>query len=580
MFFDGRQLAISILALFLTSAATAAMVFAREGDRRAVRRWGFVIIAICAMLGLESWTRFGDMHSIFVDADYSDLAPNRRKEERHRPFHFHEFFHYYLASKYFKELGYESLYDCVTDADHEIANEDHVRPRITGYIRNLSDVLTDKTIEEAVAHCEGDRRKHFTDERWAAFKDDMRELHHLVPDDWWGGAVYDAGFNPPPTWCVVGSFFSNVIPIRIGASFPGYLVATSLDTILLVLCFFGIRRAFGNIAAVLAAMYFGASFISSYGWNGGAFLRFTWVAGVILGLAAAKREKWVLAGALLGAAACDRLFPAAFGAGVMIPFIYRVARARLSPQAGDVSADLAVMKKFGAGFVGTCLALFVTSLAVFGLGEWGIFFSRILKHGDIYYVMHIGLKKVLTFRDWVPNQNFHDHAGLANFKSWNLRLRELWASMRPVVVPLQLLVVAGVAYAGIRRRPYEAGLLAGACGMFFFNLPANYYYVILIMVPVLLFHAAATTPSSEARLREYVALTLFNAFWMCTFFASRAVNDAIIYDYYICVALLVFLVAWIATWIGTPARYPLKTVACQTDQPPPSSTASAVSSAE
>jgi len=36
----------------------------------------------------------------------------------------HEFFHYYLGSKYFRELGYLGIYDCTTLADSEIARFD------------------------------------------------------------------------------------------------------------------------------------------------------------------------------------------------------------------------------------------------------------------------------------------------------------------------------------------------------------------------------------------------------------------------------------------------------------------------
>ncbi|MGO8992092.1 MAG: hypothetical protein ACLQVI_02100 [Polyangiaceae bacterium] len=564
MFFDGRQLAASILALFIASAVTAALIFHRKGSRRL----GYGVLCVCAVLALESWIRFGDVHSLFIDADYSDVSPRRRKVEVHQPFHFHEFFHYYIASKYFQELGYESLYDCTAYADREIAQEENRPPRINGYVRDLSDVLVDKTYDEAVAHCQNDRRTHFTDARWASFKSDLRDLHHMVPDDWWNGVVYDAGFNPPPSWVLVGSAIANTIPIHIG-KFPAYLVSTSLDVLLLIACFFVLRRAFGNATAILVPIYFGVSFISSYGWNGGAYLRFTWVSAVVFGLAAVKRERWALAGALFGAATCDRLFPAGFAIGAMIPVVYRAIRSQ---------ADRKIVLRFGAGFAGTTLTLFVVSCAVYGAGAWGIFFSRILRHGDIYYGMHIGLKKVLTYRDWVPSQNFQQHVGLINFKNWNLRLRDLWAHMRFFVIPLQLMIVAGIGYASIRRRPYEAGLLAGVCVMFFFNLPANYYFVILVLVPAFLFRAAATAPSPERRMREYIALTAFNTFWMATLFVSRMSNDVIIYDFYICFALMLFLFAWIATWIATPSRYPLKSSACQTVPPSRSSTESAASS--
>src|ERR1700727_3156404 len=170
MFFDGRQLAASILCLFVATTVTAALIFNRKGSRR----WGYGILFLCAVLSLETWIRFGEFHSIYVDADSSDTSPKRRKIELHQPFHFHEFFHYYIAAKYFKELGYESLYDCTTFADREIAQEEHRPPRINGYVRDLNDVLVDKTYDLAVEHCQADRRTHFTDARWTSVKSDPR----------------------------------------------------------------------------------------------------------------------------------------------------------------------------------------------------------------------------------------------------------------------------------------------------------------------------------------------------------------------------------------------------------------------
>ena len=151
--------------------------------------------------------------------------------------------------------------------------------------------------------------------------------------------------------------------------------------------------------------------------------------------------------------------------------------------------------RFCAGFAGVTVALFLASTAVFGFSAWRVFFERIIRHGDVYFVMHVGLKKIITYRDWVASQDFHGHDGLARFRSWNLRLRATWASMRPLVVPIQLLAAAGAVLGSIRARPYEAAALFGVIVMFFFNLPANYYYSVLAVVPALLLRRAATRPS-------------------------------------------------------------------------------------
>jgi hypothetical protein len=528
------QLATSILTVFLAASLCGVLVF----ERGAPRRWGYGLLVLCAMFSMWGWIRFGNFHSVFIDADGSQVTASRKKIERHQPFHFHEFFHYYIGAKYFRELGYVGLYDCAALADRELALQEGVPTRIDSYVRDLDDVLTDKTYDEALAQCQRDERGRFTAKRWESFKSDLRDLRRLIPDDWWNGAVFDAGFNPPPSWILLSSTIANLIPIHVG-SLPSYLLATSLDFALLVVCFASLRSSFGALAAVLATLYFGASFVSHFGWNGGAFLRFTWLTSIVLSLGAMKRGRWELAGALLGAATCDRLFPAGFAVFAMVPVAWRFR----SP------ADRVILRRFGVGFAASVLILVAISWAIFGWSAWRVFFSRITRHSDIYFVMHIGLKKIITFRDWVYSKNFHGHEGLLRFRAWNLRLRETWVGMRYLTLPLQALAVAGTVFAARGRRPYEAAVLGGIVFMFVFNLPANYYYAVVALVPALLFRAAATTTSIHRRYSDYVAFSAFNAFWLLTIIAPKLAQDDIVYNYYICVAFGMFLVIWLLAWL-------------------------------
>ena len=539
MFFDSLQFIVSLLTVLTAGGVAAALVFWPAATRRKTRRWGMVLLFACALVALFSWSRFGKRHTLWVDAPGVQASdPHRQKVEQHYNFHYSEYFHYYLGAKYFRELGYEGLYDCTAEADNEIAVEDHVRPRIGGWVRDLDDILRDKSYASALAHCRDEVKPRFSEERWAAFEGDVRELRRLAGDDIWPGLVYDAGFNPPPSWAVVGSAAANLIPIRFRGT-PTFLLATGLDVALLAVCFLGLRKAFGTSAAAMAAVFFGASFIASYGWNGGAFLRYTWLTTVVLGLCALRQGRWVLAGALFAASTCDRVFPAGFAAGALVPVAWGALRS---------VDDRRKLKRFGAGFGATVAVLVVLSLVLFGTESWKVFFLRIGRHGDVYFVMHIGLKKVLTWRDWVANKNFHGHPGLAAFREWNLQLRATWASMRPIAIPIQLAAVGGAVYAGIRRRPYESALLLGIVGMFFFNLPANYYYVVLALVPALLLHGAQTAPSRARRVSDFGVLVAFLVFWVTTLVAPKNWNDGIVYDYVICLALALFLGAWIVMW--------------------------------
>lgn len=545
MFFDSNQLVVAVLATFLAAALGALLVFERSRPRRRFRLWVTRALGAVAIVALVSWSNFGALHTVVVDTPGATPgAPGRPKIREFLPFHFHEFFHYYVGSKYFRELGYVGLYDCTALADAELAEEDGVPPKIAGYVRDLGDVLTDKTRQEALDHCRASLRPRFSDTRWRAFKDDQRALRSLVPDAWWQEATFDAGFNPPPSWVVVGSALSNAIPIRAGGQ-PSFLIATSLDLALLVACYALLRRAFGAATAATATIFFGATFLASYGWNGGAFLRYTWLAAIVGALAATKRERWLLAGALYATATCDRLFPVAFFFGAAIPIALRAVR--------SVEARLA-LRRLTVGF-GLGVLVFVTvSAATYGFGTWRTFFVRIVAHGDIYYPMHVGLKKVVTFRSWVASQNFFGHDGLARFRDWNFRLRALWSASSASRLALQTTALAMAVWASARRKPYEASILLGPTVMFFFNLPANYYYVVLALVPALLLRAAATAPSPTRRLREYFAFCAFCAFWICTLLASRMSGDPIVYDHFICQALMAFLFAWSAAWVERPSR--------------------------
>jgi len=71
-------------------------------------------------------------------------------------------FHYYIGSKYFKELHYERLYECVATADSE---EPGLRRRVE--LRKMTNLRTNvvETTANILAHPEL-CKQHFTDARW------------------------------------------------------------------------------------------------------------------------------------------------------------------------------------------------------------------------------------------------------------------------------------------------------------------------------------------------------------------------------------------------------------------------------
>jgi hypothetical protein len=515
--FDSNQLGASVLAVLVTAVTCGFLVFRRKRPRASCYR----VLCVCAFVAMASWLRFGALHVLQVDE-------RGTRVERHQLFQFHEFYHYYLGAKYFTELGYLGLYDCTALADEEIAAEAGEQPKIHAGVRDLSDVLTNKTAAAAVSTCRSDWRGGFSAARWDSFKSDIRELRRLVPDERWDEVVNDKGFNASPSFVLLASAVANSIPIRANGA-PTYLLVTALDVLLLLACFMTLRSSFGATVAVLTAVYFGASFLGGFGYLGGAVLRFTWVAAVVMALAALRRGLMPLAGALLAWAACERIFPLGFAVGAVVPLAYASLRSVPHRRA---------LARFGVAFVATAAGLVAVSAAVLGVESWRVFCSRLLHDRHIHSVLHVGLEKILAYQTWLPGEDFY---------AWNLRVDIALDQRRIPALLVSLVAVLAAAWASIHRRPFEGALLFGIVVMFLAS-PASYYFAILAVVPALLFRSAATAPRDDRRRREHVALMGFNAFWMCTLVASRLSSDVVVYDLIICLAFAAFLVVWVAAW--------------------------------
>jgi hypothetical protein len=531
---ESLQVIVSVLAVLgATGAATLRMLSPRVSRSATVR-----VASACAVLAVLSWLRFGALHVIEENRGGDGSRDPGARVQEHRPLQFHEFFHYYIGAKYFAELGYLGLYDCTALADAELAAQQGARPRIQERVRDLGDVLADKPVAAARSDCVAGARSRFSAERWASFEDDLRTLQRLVPDAWWNDVVDDKGLNPPPTFMALAAAVTQAIPIEAGG-LPTYVFVTSIDLVLVAVSYFALRRMLGATASALAAVAFGASFLASYGWLGGAVLRFTWVAAIVLGLAALRRGRWLEAGLLLGWAGCDRVFPFAFVAGAAVPLAWGALR---SPR------SRAALARFAAGVGIVVGASVAASLVLFGAAPWGVFAARMSRDVHLHHVLMLGLDKVITFRSWVPAQDFNGHEGLARFRHWNERIDATWDSIRPLAIALQVGWMGLAAWVARARRPAEAAVLVGVTAMFVLASPVSYYWVVLALVPALLFRDAI---QSRRRRKAVVAVFLaFEAWWLATLLLPRFVADGIVYDFVLCVGLAVVLAGWVAAWWG------------------------------
>jgi hypothetical protein len=181
------------------------------------RRWSKGIALGLAVVCVGAYFRFGDPGAL-------------------RFYHGHELFHYYLGSKYGRELGYERIYRCTALAQADAGQVNEVRAR------KMMDLATDLIVpaKTALEHPEVCRDR-FTPARWESFKSDVLLFRRSSNLAYWNGMQTDHGYNAPPVWTMMGFFWSSL-----HAPTEGYLqFLASFDVLLLAAMLAAIGWAFG-----------------------------------------------------------------------------------------------------------------------------------------------------------------------------------------------------------------------------------------------------------------------------------------------------------------------------------------------
>ncbi len=442
--------------------------------------------------------------------------------------HWHEVYHYYLGGKYFPELGYNGLYEAVLLADQKSSNPQYGQPEL----RSLRKPTEPISVDEGLRRAREEFRPKFSDARWTKFTNDVGTLKSLADRGWMDTALYDAGYNPPPSWAVFGYTVANFLPIDQAHAFfdgrPSWYQIEFLplfDLLMLLTILVLIFRAFGMEAFALFLFLFCTSYVASKMWISGSFFRYTWLFGLMAGICMLKEKRYFLAGIFMGLSAIDRIFPIVFAAGAIIPLLY------------DYKRNIKPLQQYIGGGVIAVAVLFIASVAMFGLESWAAFFTKINLHKNLFFVHHIGYRKVALFDDLVPHQNFWWGDGLRNFAIWNARLNANWAAVKWAHLPFFALMLICAGFAARRIKPEESALLFGGLMLFFFAIPANYYYIYFPMVAVVI-------AASEKNHLRTILITTFFALWAFLHSVRNLSNDDLIQNYYVCIGFLVFFVIW------------------------------------
>ncbi len=354
---EAAKAAIAIAAALLLFWGAWLRRAGRPEAQRGLRDAALAFLAIAALLGSWNFLRFH--HPGFLHAD---LVP------------------YYLGTKYFPELGYARLYECIVVADHEAGLGARAAGRVvtdleTYELRDTRRVLADP----------GRCKRGFAPERWSAFRADVDWFRGIFTPEGWEGLQRDHGFNATPLWAAMGGLLA-----RSPASATQVVALACLDVALDLASFAALAWGFGWRAAAVALVYWGTNRVAGFDWTGGAFLRHDWTAGMLVGLACLRRGFPLAAGILFGAATGLRAVPGVLFLGpALAAFVQALRTRRLAPRRETLRLAL------GAGLA--ALLLLPVSAAWLGAEAWREFAANLSHHRSVPATNTLGLRSALSW---------------------------------------------------------------------------------------------------------------------------------------------------------------------------------------
>jgi hypothetical protein len=386
--------------------------------------------------------------------------------------HYLDLRQYYPTAKYFKELGYRDIYVADMAAYREEAGVD--RERVNQMPMRDLDTLSMSTVGEREDQIQR-VKAHFSPERWEAYKKDARYFREVMGTPHYLETMHDMGGNATPVWMSLAYLLFNALP----PSNNAFLFTAVFDLVLLLLTFVMIGRCFGLRTALVSMVIFGSNDFIMYGTNwAGSTLRHDWLAYLGLGACAIRKERYLLGGALLGAAGMIRAFPALAVFGATFPALWRLwehwQENRRLPTLRQFLDQNRPTVRIVAGAFAAVLVLFVFSAIVLPPKAWADWLHKVVQLSSDPHPSHISLRSMVA--GWESNQ----HAILRQ------RL--------PVFIAGILFFVSMVVVAARGKRPDQAAMLALPL-IPVLMYPGNYYLHLVFLLPLVVDEMRVREPS-------------------------------------------------------------------------------------
>jgi len=436
--------------------------------------------------------------------------------------HWHEFFHYYIGSKYFRELGYTGIYEAACVAEIEQGFRHRVETREIRDLRRNELVPATYVLQNPEQFKKGFARP-FTPERWEAFKKDVAYFRDGAGVESWERMLKDHGYNPSPAWNLAASILANLAPAS-DRFIKGVLAW--IDPVLLLLMFALVIWAFGWRIACIAVLFFGTNEPALYFWTGGAYIRQDWLFWAVAGICFLKRGHPFLGGAGLAISTLLRVFPGGFFVGIALRLVWVLIRERrVDPMGARIVAGAALA---------TVLLLPASSLVAGTADAWPAFIQNAKKHSETPLTNNMGLRTVVSFR-WGSRMRYSYDANLADpFHNFKEARREAFRFAFPIFLAILAAYLAILFRVARRERAWWVLAVFGF-GVIPFSTELTCYYYSFLLVAAFLWERRDAIPIGLLAVAAITQVISFETYYYDVRFMVES--------------LAVLLFALWATWI-------------------------------
>jgi hypothetical protein len=420
------------------------------------RRLRAAIVGVLGVLAFLTYFNFGSFH-----------FPNF--------IHGWDTFHYYIGSKYFKELRYERLYECVAVADSE---EPTLRRRVE--LRKMTNLRTNvvETTADILAHPER-CKQHFSDVRWASFKNDLRYFRTLENARRWDDAQTDHGYNGTPVWNIAGTLLANLAP----ASRTQIFLLDSIDVGLVLLLSLLVWWAFGWRVLTVALLAFATNFPSRWYWTGGSMLRWDWLFWMTAAVCLLKKERFFYAGMALAYSTLLRIFPGFMFVAPLLAAVYHAIKHR--------EIERRYLRFFMGAAVAVAILVPLSVVTAGGADAYPQFVRNTVKHAETPLTNYMGLRTVVDYRPSEVGRLVRNDKLVDPWRPWKDARLKSFSEARPLYIAIIIgyLVILGLAVRGVD--PWVATALSATMIAFGAELTCYYYAFILVVALLYAKHEVA-----------------------------------------------------------------------------------------